>query len=617
MQTRILAALAITVLAAPASAEVTISHGYSAFGDLKYGPDFTHFGYANPDAPQGGTMSQRQLYGATTFDSLNIFIIKGDSAPEIIHHVYDSLMVRAYDEPDAMYGLIAETIEYPEDLSYVAFNMRPEARFHDGEPVTADDVVFTINALKTEGHPYYRNLLSDVEDVVAEGDHRVRFDFAPGVGSNFPGDIAELPVLPAHFYDANPFNESWMTPPLGSGPYEVTGVDQPRTLTFCKDPDYWAADLPVNVGRNNFECYAYEYFADDTVGFEAFSAGEYAMRTENRSARWATGYTFPAIQQGHVQKLILPDARPANAQGIWFNMRQPHLQDIRVRQALEYAFNWEWTNETLFYGSYNRTDSFFENTEMEATGLPEGAELALLEEFRDQLPEEVFTAPPHVPTAGGPNPRERSDLRAASRLLDEAGWVAGDDGMRRNANGDLLTLALVDDSRSLGRVITPFIENLRSIGVDASFDVVDPSTWTERRQTFDFDMAFIAWQVQTNPGAELRAFYGSAAAAAEGSNNLTGLADPVVDALIEIAVAAETREDVVVAARALDRVLRSKNIWIGTWHLGAHWVAVWDIFGTPEEPAPYDFNRGVDFWWFDTEKYDALVTARALNDRFR
>ncbi|MEL6682552.1 MAG: extracellular solute-binding protein [Pseudomonadota bacterium] len=617
MLMRVVATLAITNLAAPAFAEVTISHGYSAFGNLKYGPDFAHFDYAYPDAPQGGIISQRQLYGASTFDSLNIFIIKGDSAPEVSHHIYDSLMTQSYDEPDAFYGLIAETIEYPDDLSYVAFNMRPEARFHDGEPVTAQDVVFTINALKTEGHPYYRNLLSDVENVTAETDLRVRFDLATGAGSAFPGDLASLPVLPEHFYEANPFNESWMTPPLGSGPYEVTAVDQPRTITFCKDEDYWAADLPVNAGRNNFDCFAYEYFADDTVGFEAFSAGEYAMRTENRSARWATGYTFPAAERGDVVQLTLPDARPANAQGIWFNMRKPHLQDIRVRQAIEYAFNWEWTNETLFYGSYKRTDSFFENTEMQASGLPEGAELALLEEFRADLPPEVFTEPPHIPYSGGLNPRDRGGLRAASRLLDEAGWIAGDDGMRRNADGALLTLALVHDSRSLGRVITPFVENLRSIGVDASFDVVDPSTWTERRQTFDFDMAFTAWQVQTNPGADLRAFYGSAAAASEGSNNLTGLADPVVDALIERAVQAETREEVVTAARALDRVLRSKNIWIGTWHLGAHWVAGWDMFGRPETPAPYDFNRGVDFWWFDEEKYETLVTSGALGDQFR
>ena len=607
------AALILIAFTTPAFADVTISHGYSTFGDLKYGPDFTHFTYANPDAPQGGTMSQRQLYGTPTFDSLNTFIIKGDSAPEVGVHIYDSLMVRANDEPDALYGLIAETIEYPEDLSYVAFNMRPEARFHDGEPVTAQDIVFTINALKNDGHPYYRNLLSDIANVTAETDLRVRIDLSPGAGSGLLGDIAELAVLPEHFYDTVPFDESWMDIPLGSGPYKVASVDPPRAITFCKDPDYWAADLPVNVGRNNFECFNYEYFVDDTVGLEAFAAGEYHMRVEYRSASWATGYDFPAAQRGWVKQMLIPDGRPANAQGIWFNMRRPVLQDIRVRQALEYAFNFEWTNENIFYGTYSRNDSFFENTEMEATGIPEGAELALLEEFRDQLPPEIFTEPAHVPNTGSARPRDRNDLRMAAELLDAAGWVVGDDGIRRNAAGEVMHLEFPDSSRSLERVMIPFTENLKALGIDVDFDVIDPSSWTQRRQAFDFDLSSTAWSVQSTPGAGLRAFYGSAAAGAEGSNNLTGLADPVVDALIERVVVAGSREELNTAVRALDRVLRSKHIWIGGWNLGAHRVAVWDIFGMPDEPAPYDFFRNVDFWWFDRDKYDALVEEGALD----
>ena len=605
--------LALSLLASPTFADVTVSHGYSTFGDLKYGPDFTHFDYANPDAPDGGTMRQRQLFGTPTFDSLNAFIIKGNGAPEVSVHIYDSLMVRAFDEPDALYGLVAESIEYPDDRSYVAFNMRPEARFHDGEPVTAQDVVFTINTLKTEGHPYYVNLLSSVAEVVAEGDHRVRVDLAAVAGSGLLGDIAELPVLPEHFYETVDFAESWMDIPLGSGPYEVTDADAPRSITFCKTDDYWAADLPVNVGRNNFDCFAYEYFVDDTVGLEAFAAGEYQMRVEYRSASWATGYDFPAAEAGWVKQILIPDGRPSNAQGWWFNLRRPMLQDIRVREALVNAFNFAWTNETLFYGTYDRSDSFFENTEMEATGLPEGAELALLEEFRDQLPPEVFTEPAYSPPPGAPTPRDRASLRRAQDLLDAAGWTVGPDGKRRNAAGEIMTLDLPDDNRSLERVMVPFVENLQSLGIDATFDIIDPSAWTERRQVFDFDISFTAWSVQTTPGAGLRAFYGSAAADAEGSNNLTGLADPVVDALIDRIVAAESREELNTAVRALDRVLRSKHIWIGAWNLGAHRVAIWDIFGMPEEPAPYDFFRNVDFWWFDRDKYDALVAAGALD----
>ena len=598
--------------AGPAWADVTVSHGYSAFGDLKYGPDFTHFDYANPDAPQGGTMSQRQLYGTPTFNSLNAFIIKGDSAPEVLHHVYDSLMVRANDEPDAVYGLIAETIEYADDLSTIAFDMRPEARFHDGSPVEASDVVFTIEALRTEGHPYYRNLLGNVEDVVAEGPHRVRFDLAPGAGSALPADIAQLPVLPEHFYDENPFAETWLTAPLGSGPYRVEAVDAPRTIRFCRDPDYWAADLPVNAGKNNFDCFAYEYFADDTVGLEAFAAGEYMLRVEFRAASWAEGYDFPAARNGWVRKMELPDGRPANAQGIWINLRRDALQDIRVREALEYAFNFEWTNETLFYGAYRRTDSFFENTSMQAEGLPEGEELALLEPFRDSLPPEVFTEPPHVPYAGTSTPRDRAGLRVAGRLLDAAGWTVGDDGMRRNAAGELLTLELPEDSQSMMRVLTPFTENAEALGIDLRLEMLDPATLAERRQQFDFDLAVGAWGVKVTPGAELRAFYGSDAAAAEGSNNLSGLADPVVDALIEAAVEAESREELEVAARALDRVLRSRHIWVPNWHSGTHRIAFWDIFGIPETPAPYDFMRNIEFWWLDGEKLEALKEQGAL-----
>ncbi|PJI92177.1 microcin C transport system substrate-binding protein [Yoonia maricola] len=613
MHPRLALVLPFVALAIPAFADVTISHGYSTFGDLKYGPDFTHFDYANPDAPQGGTLSQRQLFGYDTFDSLNAFIIKGDSAPEVSVHLYDSLMVRANDEPDALYGLIAETIEYPEDLSYVTFNMRPEARFHDGEPVTAQDVVFTLNALRTEGHPLYRNRFADVLNVEAETDLRVRFDLAGNAGSGLLGAIAELPVLPEHFYDTVPFADSWMDTPLGSGAYELTNVNAPRTLTFCKHADYWAANLPVNVGRNNFDCFNYEYFADDTVGLEAFAAGEYHMRVEYRSSSWATGYDFPAARAGFVKQMLIPDGSPGSAQGIWLNMRNPVLQDIRVRQALDYAFNFEWTNETIFYGAYYRTDSFFENTDMQASGLPEGAELALLEEFRDQLPPEIFTEPAFVPNVSGNRPRDRAALRKAGELLDAAGWVVGDDGVRRNAAGEPMQLDFPDSSRGLERIMIPYTENLKALGIDVEFDIIDPSSWTQRRQAFDFDLSSTAWQVAVTPSTELRAFYGSAAADAEGSNNLTGIADPVVDALIERVVIAESREELNTTARALDRVLRSKHIWVPGWSIDNHRVAVWDIFGIPEEPAPYDFFRNMDFWWFDREKYDALVAQGALD----
>ncbi|MEM6897449.1 MAG: extracellular solute-binding protein, partial [Pseudomonadota bacterium] len=383
-------------------------------------------------------------------------------------------------------------------------------------------------------------------------------------------------------------------------------------IRFCKNPDYWGEDLPVNAGKNNFECFAYEYFLDDLVGLEAFSAGEYLFRVEYRSASWATGYDFPAAERGWVNQILIPDARPSNAQGMWYNMRREKFQDIRVRQALEYAFNFEWTNESVFYNAYKRTDSFFENTEMQAMGLPEGEELALLEPFRDQLPESVFTEAVHSPYNGSPNLRDRQAQRRASTLLDAAGWTVGADGMRRNEDGEVMRIEIVDDNRSLERIIAPFVENMKGLGIDAEFIILDPAQWSERRQRFDFDIAFVAWQVSVTPGATLRAFYGSAAADAEGSNNLTGLADPVVDALIDAAVAASNRDELNTAIRALDRVLRSKHIWIGAWFLGAHRVAVWDVFGRPENDAPYDFNRGVEFWWEDAEKRARLEAEGAF-----
>jgi microcin C transport system substrate-binding protein len=421
-----------------------------------------------------------------------------------------------------------------------------------------------------------------------------------------------LPVLPEHFYDANPFDETWLAPPLGSGPYVVAAVDAPRTIRFCRAPDYWAADLPVNAGRNNFDCFTYEYFADDLVGLEAFAAGAYRMRVEFRAASWAEGYDFPAARRGWVRKVELPDGRPANAQGIWINLRRPHLQDVRLREALGYAFNFDWTNETLFHGAYTRTDSFFENTVMQAEGVPAGAELALLDPFRDALPDEVFTDPAFVPYPGAETLRDRAALRAAGRLLDAAGWTVGSDGMRRNAAGERLTLELPEDSQSMLRVLVPFQENMAALGIDLRLVTVDPTTMAERRRQFDFDLVLGAWSVESTPGAELRAYYGSEAADVEGSNNLSGLADPAVDALIEAVAEAGDRETMEVAARALDRVLRARHVWVPNWHSGTHRVAVWDVFGMPDAPAPYDFMRNLQFWWLDADKLQDLEAQGAL-----
>ncbi|MEO0990162.1 MAG: extracellular solute-binding protein [Pseudomonadota bacterium] len=610
--TRTLCAALALAVATPAMADgVIVSHGLSTFGDLAYGPDFSHFEYVNPEAPQGGTMSFRGFLASRTFDSLNQFILAGESA-QGLERLYDSLMVRAFDEPDALYGQIGETVEYPADRSWVIFNMRPEATFSDGHPITAEDVVFTIDALKTEGHPYYRITLADVEGAEALSDHRVRVNFRDGANTRDLGaTVAQLYVLPAHYYDTVPFAESTMEPPVGSGKYLVKDADPGRQITYCQNPDYWGKDLNVNVGMENFECFVYEYFADNTAAFEALKSGEYLFHEEFTSAQWASAYDFPALDEGHVIREVIEDARPAGAQGYWLNTRHKRFQDIRVREAVGMLFNFEWTNETLFAGLYQRSDSVWENAiNMQAEGRPEGDELALLEEIRDLLPPEVFEEAAYVPPVSEPIPSDRRQIRAAGRLLDEAGWMVGDDGMRRNAAGDTLKLEFLFTGAGFQRIVLPFIENLRRAGIDASENLIDAAQYEQRLEDFAFDMVIARPQIRLSPSVELRSLFGSAGADQPGTLNLSGLSDPAIDALIERVISASDRQSMETAVRALDRVVRHTHVWVPNWYKGTHWIAYWDVFGKPAEKPAY--VRGDDYWWFDQAKYDALIESGVL-----
>ncbi|MEM9032659.1 MAG: extracellular solute-binding protein [Pseudomonadota bacterium] len=595
----------------PALAQDTItSHGFSTFGELKYAADFPHFEYVNPSAPKGGTMSFRGVGASRTFDSLNPFILKGEWA-QGYRHTYDQLLVRAWDEPDAVYGQLAASIEYPEDRSWVIFTLRPEARFSDGHPVTAEDVVWTIEALQTMGAPNWQVDVEDVESAEVLDEHRVKVTFREEATTrDLPSLVGQLYILPKHYYEDVAFDESTLVPPLGSGPYIIDDLEPGRTITYCRNPDYWGADLPVNRGRDNFECLRYEYFADDTASFEALKAGEYVFHEEYFSKVWATSYDFPALERGWVIREVIPDGRPGGAQGFWFNLRRPQFQDIRVREAIALMFNFEWSNETLFYGLYNRTDSFWEGSVLEASGLPEGSELEVLDPFRDALSPEVFTEPAYTPPVAGTRQNDRGMLREASALLDAAGWMVGDDGLRRNAEGETLKLALVDDSPSFERVIIPFVENLKTLGVDASHELIDAAQMQERQEVFDYDMIPGRFVLPLSPSVEMRSLYGSATADQNGSYNLSGLKDPVVDALINRVIEAGDRATMTARVHALDRVLRAKHIWVPNWNKGEHWLAYWDIFGRPDIKPPYD--RGIDFWWFDQEKFDALRAAGAL-----
>lgn len=597
---------------------ITISHGISPFGDLKYPPDFKHFDFVNPDAPKGGTMSFRGTGASSTFDSLNPFILRGQPA-QGLGLLYDSLLSGSTDEPDASYGLIAETLEYPEDRSWVIFNMRPEARFSDGEAITAEDVVFTWQILRDKGAPSYQIALKDIESVEALSAHRVKFTFRPGVSTrDLPAMAGGLPVLPRHYYDSVDFAESTLVPPVGSGRFRVKDARPGRSITYCQNPDYWAKDLPVNVGGANFDCYTYEYYADSSAAFEAFKSGAYLLHQEFSSLIWSTGYDFPAVTRGWVKREELDDNNPSGTQGFWFNLRREKFADPKVRQALAMMFNFEWSNQTLFFDLYSRTDSFFENSPLQASGLPEGNELAVLEEFRDQLPPGVFTEPAWEPpvhaqtdsASGKLRQLDRRVLREASALMEEAGWKVGQDGLRRNDKGETFRLEFIEDQPSMERVMTPYVANLRALGIDALITRVDAAQMQQRQDDFNYDIISGRFIMAHTPSVELRQFFTSESAAAKGSANLSGIADPVVDALIERIIASHSREEVIARARALDRVLRYKQIWVPNWYSGKYLVAYWDVFGKPDKNPP--FSRGDGLWWMDQDKLGTLKAQKAL-----
>jgi microcin C transport system substrate-binding protein len=591
-----------------AEQEVIVSHGISTFGDLKYDADFAHFDYVNPDAPRGGEFS---TWAFGTFDSLNPFILRGTAAQGATLF-YDSLMVSSADEPDSMYGLVAETIEYPSDRSWAIFNMRPEASFSDGSPVTAEDVVFTFNVLMEKGQPAYRVILDDIESVEALDTHRVRYTFREGAETReLPMTAAGLPIFSEAYWEDRDFAASTLQPPLGSGPYRLLRVDPGRNVVYERRDDYWAWDLPVMQGRSNFDRIRYEYFADYTAAFEAFKGGAYHFRTEFMSLIWATGYDFPAVGRGWVVQESLPDGRPNGTQGFFFNLRRPVFEDPSVREAIAMMFNFEWSNETLFHGLYERTESFWENSFLKAEGLPNEDELALLEPIRHLVSEEVFTEPAYSPPVWSPRALDREARRAAGGLLDEAGWTM-QGNVRRNAAGQPLRIEFLNDSPSFDRIINPYIENLRQIGIDAVHVRVDSAQRTEREKSFDFDITSRRYVMSLSPGPALRGMFGSVSADIPDASNIMGLAHEGVDQLIRAVERARTREELDTAVRALDRVLRSLHIWVPNWYNPYHNVAYLDVYRRPEQGLPPYAMGELDFWWFDAGRASELRAAGAF-----
>jgi len=584
------------------------SHGMSAFGDLKYPADFKQFDYVEPNAPKGGVFSH---VGSTrsfnqnflTFNSLNTLILKGDGA-QGMELTFASLMARAADEPDAMYGLAARAVQVSADGLIYRFSLRTGIRFHDGTPITGHDVAFSLQVIKEKGHPIAQQLLRDFTAAQAPDDATVIVRFAMNRARDVPLFVAALPILSRTYYSTRPFDETTLEPPLGSGPYKVGRFEPGRYIEYERVKDWWGADLPVSRGQNNFDLVRYEYYRDRDVAFEGFTGGSYLFREEFTSRIWATRYDFPAVRDGRVKQDVIPDDTPSGAQGWFFNTRREKLQDKRVREAFVYAFDFEWTNKTIMYGSYQRTHSVFQNSDMMAAGKPTPDETALLEPFRDRLSDEVFDEP-FVPPVSDGSGQDRTLLRKATALLQEAGFLIRN-GKRVTPKGERFSVEFLVDEPSFQPHHMSFVKNLGTLGIEASLRIVDPVQYRKREDDFDFDLIIQRFAFSSTPGDSLRSYFSSQAANLKGSQNLAGIADPVIDALIERIVAADTRSGLVTACKALDRVIRSGRYWVPHWYKASHWLAFWDVFGRPAiKPR---FARGIpETWWYDREKAAKIV----------
>jgi len=571
--------------------------GIAMHGQPKYAASFDHFDYVNPNAPKGGEV---HLAAMGSFDNFNPFIVKGQSAD--IGQLFETLMASSADEPFSEYGLIAESIETPPERNWVVFNLRPQARFHDGSPITADDVLFSFDILRTKGTPNYRAYYQNVVKAEKLSDRKVRFSFAPGDNRELPLILGQLPVLSKKYWQGRKFEETTLEPPLGSGPYKIESFDAGKRLTLVRVKDYWGKDLPVNKGLYNFDKIRVDYYRDSTVALEAFKAGEYDFRPENESKKWATSYTFPAVTAGTVKVKTFENQRPTGMQGFVYNLRRPLFQDDKVRQALAYAFDFEWSNKNLFYGQYERTSSFFSNSDLASSDLPSTEELKILNPLKGKIPDAVFTDDYKPPSTDGSETGIRQNLRIAAGLLKEAGWEVKDGKLIKN--GKPFTFEILIDEPVWERVALPYVQNLQRLGITASVRTVDSSQYFNRMIAFDYDMIVHVWGESESPGNEQREFWGSIAADQSGSSNASGIKSEAIDSLIETLVSAPDRESLVTRTHALDRVLLQSHIVIPHWHIGYDRVAYWDKFGMPTVIP----RRGMvfDAWWIDPAKAAAL-----------
>jgi microcin C transport system substrate-binding protein len=606
--TRVQSALAVAAIAglgttlAGATPDVASrpAHGLAMHGDLKYPPDFQHLSYVNPDAPKGGSL---RLGASGTFDSFNPYILKGTGAAGLggglgSSLVYESLLEDTHDEPFSTYGRLAETVETPPDRSFVRFVLREAARWHDGKPVTADDVVFSFETLMAKGSPIYGVYYAGVDRVEKSGERTVTFFFKPGENRELPLILGQLPVLPKHYWKDRDFQATTLEPPLGSGPYRIAKFEAGRYVEYERVPTYWGRDLPLLRGRNNFDTMRYDYYRDELVEREAFKGGQLDFRPETNSKDWATAYEIPEVAQGWIVKRMVPHTQPAGMQGYVYNLRRPIFADPRVRQALASAFDFEWSNRTLFYGQYVRTRSYYENSELASRGLPSAEERAVLEPLRDQLPPEVFTTEYMPPTTEGTR-TFRDNLRRAVELLASAGYEVKRGVMTHKETGAKLSFEIILAQVGFERITLPFVSNLKRIGVDATVRTLDSAQFEERMKVFNYDMTVLSFRQSRSTGNEQRDMFGSEAADREGSRNYAGIENTAIDALIETLIASPDRATLVARTRALDRVLQWGHYVIPHWHINADRVVYWNKFRSPEYPG--EDGVLVDTWWVDPE----------------
>ena len=586
------------------------SHGISTFGELKYNSDFQHLDYVNPNAPKGGEVS---IWAFGSFDSMHPYTTKGRSG-SLSSIFFESLLTGTSDEIGSAYGLVAKSMEYPKDRSWVIFNMRPEAKFSDNTPLTAEDVMFSYKLLQEKGLPSFRAVIEkEIDTVEILGKHKIKFTFKKGIPTrDLPASAGSLPIFSKNYYEKSgaDFEASTLTPGIGSGPYILDNLDVGQTINYKRNPEYWGANLPINIGRNNFDKIRVEYFADYNSAFEGFKGGSYTFRTEYMSKLWATGYDFPAIDKKWVTKKLLPSGDMAPGQSFIINLRKDKFKDIKVRKAIGLMFNFEWSNKTLFYDLYARINSFWENSDMAATGKPSKDELIILNSLKNSLPPGIIDSDVAEVSVSSTKQLDRKNLRMASKLLDDAGWEVGDDGLRKNKNGATLDIEILNDSQAFTRIIEPFIENLKSLGVNAVHTKIDNAQMTERERSFDFDIVTGNFPMSFTPGSGLKQYFGSETADVSIFNK-AGIKSEVIDELIEVVMAAKTRDELKVAVKTLDRVLRSYYFWIPQWFKDVHTVAYYDYYEHPENLPPYDMGL-LDFWWINNEKYNELKNEGAF-----